>query len=200
MLGYEDGEEMSFQELEYIVNRIRSNVDLALTVDLEAGYSRNPDEIAKHIINLSKLGVVGINLEDSLVKGSRSLVDADVFANLLKQLCVELSEQEIDIFINVRTDTFLLACPNPVEETIKRAQKYQVAGAHGLFVPCLEKADEIEKIIHEIQLPLNVMFMPNLPDFKTLQSLGVKRISMGNFLYHQINESLKKELGNIQKT
>lgn len=52
MLGYNDGEEISFRELEYIVERITKSVNLPLTVDLEAGYSRNPEEIAGNIIEL----------------------------------------------------------------------------------------------------------------------------------------------------
>lgn len=67
MLGYEDGEQMQFSELEYIVQRIVSTVQLPLSVDLEAGYSRDPKKIANHIERLYKIGVVGINIEDSLV-------------------------------------------------------------------------------------------------------------------------------------
>jgi len=52
MLGYQDGEEMSFDELEYIVERITSSTAIPLSVDLEAGYSREPGEIADHIRRL----------------------------------------------------------------------------------------------------------------------------------------------------
>ena len=41
MLGYEDGEEMTFSELSYIVERINANTQLPLSVDLEVGYSRD---------------------------------------------------------------------------------------------------------------------------------------------------------------
>ena len=61
MLGYRDGEEMSFSELEYIVQRILKSVAMPLTVDLEAGYSRNPAKIAAYIMRLADLGVVGVN-------------------------------------------------------------------------------------------------------------------------------------------
>ena len=37
MLGYEDGEEMSFDELFYVVSRIKTVSELPLSVDLEAG-------------------------------------------------------------------------------------------------------------------------------------------------------------------
>ena len=42
MLGYEDGEEMSFDELFYVVSRIKTVSEPPLSVDLEAGYARQP--------------------------------------------------------------------------------------------------------------------------------------------------------------
>ncbi len=68
MLGYQDGEVMDFSELLYIVQRISVNTKLPLSVDLESGYSRNPLVITEHIRQLAAVGVVGINLEDSIVK------------------------------------------------------------------------------------------------------------------------------------
>lgn len=196
MLGYEDGEEMSFSELEYIVGRIVASVKLPLSVDLEAGYSRDPDEIVSNIQKLVKLGVVGINIEDSLViNGKRELVDAEKFSELLRIICSKIDDS---VFINVRTDTFLLACPNPVEQTILRASIYKDAGADGLFVPCIVKASDIKAVIKEINLPLNVMCMPGLPEFQVLEELGVKRISMGNFVFNKMVDQLQIELGKIR--
>jgi len=205
MLGYQDGEEMSFAELEYIVKRMLDNINIPLSVDLEAGYSRDPNQIVNHILKLARMGVVGINIEDSLVekKGGlaiRSLVPKEEFSESLKQICTQLKESKIDVFINVRTDTFLLGCENPVAETIKRAHDYEAAGADGLFVPCIVKRDDIEAIIKEIQLPLNVMCMPDLPAFDVLHQLGVKRISMGNFVFNKLLQVQEKELQSIQQT
>jgi 2-methylisocitrate lyase-like PEP mutase family enzyme len=45
MLGYEDGEEMSFDELLYIVSRIKAVSELPLSVDLEAGYGATTSHI-----------------------------------------------------------------------------------------------------------------------------------------------------------
>lgn len=197
MLGYEDGEEISFQELEYIVKRIVQSVDLPLTVDLEAGYGQHPTEIAENIIRLAALGVVGVNIEDSIVDGKRYLLDADSFNDKLRAVCNILKQQKRELFINVRTDTFLLNLANPVEETIKRAIKYQKAGANGLFVPCIEKVEDIRAVVKGTTLPLNVMCMPSLPDFELVQDLGVKRISMGNFVFNKTSNLLKEELNRI---
>ncbi|CAM3862320.1 isocitrate lyase/phosphoenolpyruvate mutase family protein [Xenorhabdus thuongxuanensis] len=75
-LGYEDGEAMSFDELLYIVSRIKSISDLPLSVDVEAGFGRTANEITTNLKRLSQLGVVGINLEYSkVINGIRQLFD-----------------------------------------------------------------------------------------------------------------------------
>ncbi|MEL6483918.1 MAG: isocitrate lyase/phosphoenolpyruvate mutase family protein, partial [Bacteroidota bacterium] len=128
MLGYADGEEISFEELKYVLERIVKNVDLPLSVDLEAGYGTTSEEIAANIRALMGLGVVGINLEDSKVThGKRSLLACDVFSGLLKDVIAQLKSDKQDVFINVRTDTFLLGLDNALEETLIRAKAYQKA-------------------------------------------------------------------------
>lgn len=197
MLGYEDGEQMTFEELEYLVSRISSSVSIPLTVDLEAGYSRDPKIVVDHIKRLAQLGVVGINIEDSTVNDDREIRDAEEFAQFISVISNQLSRQNIEIFINVRTDTFLLNLPNAIEETISRARMYQQSGANGLFVPCLVDLDNIARLIAAIELPLNVMCMPTLPDFNTLSQIGVSRISMGNFVYERMIASLEKDMKSI---
>ena len=195
MLGYEDGEGMRFDELLYIVTRIRAVTDLPLSVDLEAGYSDTAQGIAKHIHRLAALGVVGINLEDShVVNGVRQLDDAGEFADRLQQL----SQACPGIFLNVRTDTFLLNTDSALRETLSRGHRYAASGANGYFVPCVTRPEDIAAIARDIALPLNVMCIPGLADFATLTELGVRRISMGNFVYGALLTQLKDLLNGVQ--
>ena len=85
-LGKEDGENISFENLLSIVDIIGKSTTLPLTVDIEAGYGHTPEAIAGNIIKLTNLGVVGINIEDSIVvKGERQLCDQVVFAKRLEK-------------------------------------------------------------------------------------------------------------------
>jgi len=200
MLGYEDGEQMSFSELIYIVKRIMRNTELPVTVDIETGYSNDPKEIASHIKILSDLGVVGINIEDSNVLNERTLINADDFAKKLSEIKKELAKENVSIFINVRTDTFLLGIENTLEECVERIKLYESVGADGIFVPCIEKEEDIIAVIKSTELPVNVMCMPNLPDFDMLSKLGVKRISMGNFMFDKINNHFESTLNSVLQT
>jgi 2-methylisocitrate lyase-like PEP mutase family enzyme len=181
-LGYEDGEQMSFSDLLFIVERIRKCVAIPLTVDIEFGYGNTITEIANNIILLEKLGVVGINIEDSFFENTeRKLKDSVQFSQLLHEVKNILNQQNKSIFINVRCDAFLLNIPNALQIAAERIKKYEEAGADGIFLPCITKESDITTIVSETTLPLNVMCMPELPNFEILEKIGVKRISMGNF-------------------
>lgn len=194
LLGYADGEQISFSELEFIVKRIAKNTNLPLSVDLEAGYSRNPVEIADHIKRLADMGVVGVNFEDSVVGDGRALMDGDDFARILTGVNGILQKDNVDMFMNVRTDSFLLGNDNAIEESKKRISLYEDAGASGIFVPCIQEASDIKEIVASTSLPVNVLYMPSLPDFDTLNELGVKRISMGSFLFNQMYSNYEKSV------
>jgi 2-methylisocitrate lyase-like PEP mutase family enzyme len=196
MLGYEDGEGMSFDELLFIVARIRAVTTLPLSVDLEAGYGDTPQEIVKNSQRLAHLGVVGINLEDSRVAdGVRQLEDASLFAGK----CQAVAQSCPDIFLNVRTDTFLLNTENALRETVCRGRLYAEHGAKGFFVPGVTRSEDIAAIARNVALPLNVMCMPDLPDFGTLATLGVRRISMGNIAHAALQAQLTHLLCTIQE-
>ncbi len=197
-LGYADGEQMSFEEYLFVIRLIRKSVDLPLSVDLEWGYGKDAAEITENIKQLSEAGVVGINIEDSIIQnGKRSLVDANAFAKKLGEINQYLTSLGVKMFINVRCDTFLLNVPNPVEESMTRMMAYQQTGVHGLFFPCITNLTDIKALVQKTKLPISVMCMPGLPDFIQLHDAGVKRISMGNFLNQSVYQQLEKHITTI---
>lgn len=196
-LGYQDGEEMSFEEMLFIVKRILSNTALPLTVDLEAGYSRDLQEVCRHIETLANLGIAGINLEDSIVVEQRTLVSENHFTSFLKGISTFIKQTCPAVFLNVRTDTFLLKVDHPLQETIQRGKQYTLAGADGIFVPGVVAEADIMPLVKALSIPLNVMAMPKLPDFSVLEQWGVKRISMGNWAFEQLEQALENTLTNI---
>jgi 2-methylisocitrate lyase-like PEP mutase family enzyme len=185
-LGYPDGENLPFEELLRITKRITDVVDIPLTVDMEAGYSRDLQGILENIEKLRDCGAVGINLEDTLPGAKRTLVPAASFAKTVVAVAGHIKKKKLNIFLNIRTDAFLLGLPNALEETQNRIKFYQEAGADGIFVPCITDINDIAGIVQSTSLPINVMCMSDLPGFKVLESLGVKRISMGGFFFNKI--------------
>jgi 2-methylisocitrate lyase-like PEP mutase family enzyme len=199
-LGFEYGEELSFETLLTIVKQIISKINIPLSVDIEGGYSRNINKIIENIISLQKIGVVGINIEDSVVENSiREILPKDDFANILQEIKKSLKEKNIDIFINARTDYFIMGLDNPLEETIKRVKLYSQNGADGIFIPYIEDIEDIKEIVKYTSLPINVMSMPNLSSFDILQKVGIKRVSQGPFIYKNLMENFKNKLETINK-
>lgn len=198
MLGYTDGEEMSFSELLYIVKQIVAHVSIPLSVDLEGGYGRDPSEIINHIEQLHELGVAGINIEDSLVTKKREIRSIDDFCNVISAIKNGMRNGNIGMFLNVRTDAFLLGVEKPLEETLKRITAFEKTGADGIFIPCITDEDDIKAIVSSTKLPVNVMCMPELPSFQVLTGLGVRRISMGNFLYSSMTRYIENAIQAVQ--
>ncbi|MBK7105091.1 MAG: isocitrate lyase/phosphoenolpyruvate mutase family protein [Ignavibacteriae bacterium] len=197
-LGYDDGENISFEEYFNLVKKISKNTNIPLSVDLEAGFGNDIDTIFSNIKRLSEIGIAGINIEDSIVKNSkRSILSSEIFTEKLNQLCKKLNAEKINIFVNVRTDTYLLNLENKLIETKKRIHMYESANIHGIFIPCIINICEIEELVNLTKLPINVMCMPNLPDFKTLNDIGVKRISMGNFINDFVYTQMESKMNEI---
>jgi 2-methylisocitrate lyase-like PEP mutase family enzyme len=196
-LGYEDGEKMPFEEYYMLINRIVNSTSLPLSVDLESGFGATDDVVIENLCRLSEIGVVGINIEDSAVTNSgRNFVNSNSFTNKLNAIRNALNSKNIAMFINVRCDAFLLNVPNKVEEAKARIQLYETANIDGIFLPCITDENEIADIVGSIKSPLNVLGLPTLPDFDTLQKLGVKRISIGNY----VNEFIYKEMEKVCHT
>jgi 2-methylisocitrate lyase-like PEP mutase family enzyme len=193
-LGYEDGEKISFEELFFIVKRILANVNIPVSVDMEAGYSNDIKEVIKNIEKLHDTGVVGINLEDS---AERQLIPADKFSKKLNTIKNHLVKNNIKIFINARTDAFLFGVPSALEVTLERIKAYENAGADGIFVPFIADKAEIKKVTAATSLPINVLCVPNLPSFETLAELGVGRISLGSSAFRATNTSFENLIKNI---
>jgi 2-methylisocitrate lyase-like PEP mutase family enzyme len=190
-LGYEDGQSMPFDELLYMVTRIRAVSNLPLSVDMEAGYGDSAEEITANLKRLAQTGVSGVNLEDSrVINQVRQLDDASAFSATLKSVCNALKSEGYGLFMNVRTDTYLLGHERALQETLLRGQLYKAAGADGLFVPCLTSEIDMSLIAESIALHLNVMCMPDLPSFGRLKLAGVSRISMGNFVHSALQSKL----------
>jgi 2-methylisocitrate lyase-like PEP mutase family enzyme len=185
--GAEDGEKMTFSEYLAVVAIITRSVRIPVTVDLETGYGKDVAQILNNVIQLANLGVCGINIEDSSIKqGERSLKDPQEFALLISSLKQRLSESKKEVFINIRTDAYILNVPNKENETLTRIDLYNHSGADGIFVPCLTREEDIAEVVKRSRLPLNVMAIGGLPSFQRLNTLGVRRVSMGPFMFHKV--------------
>jgi 2-methylisocitrate lyase-like PEP mutase family enzyme len=147
--GYCDGEAIPIALAEQIVGRIATTIDAPLTVDFEGGYGEDDDELAGYIARLIDLGLICINFEDRVVKGS-GLYDIARQAERIATIRDTAEERGVKLFINSRTDVFFEYgedAASAVPEALERARAYAGAGASGLFIPGLTDAALIGRII-----------------------------------------------------
>jgi 2-methylisocitrate lyase-like PEP mutase family enzyme len=192
-LGYDDGEKMTFVDYLFVIKRMLAVVKVPLTVDVETGYGVSDDEIAANIIRLAELGVAGINIEDSTITtDGRNLKDPALFAKTISHIKTSLNSRDLDLFVNLRCDTHILNVPDKQKETIRRLKLYNSSRADGIFIPCIIDEQEIAEVVTCSGLPINVMVIPNLPGIDRLETLGVKRVSMGPFMFQKIYAGINR--------
>jgi 2-methylisocitrate lyase-like PEP mutase family enzyme len=193
--GYRDGEVIPIEFAEQLVARIAATVDVPVTMDFEGGYSEDNGELAANISRLLGLGVIGINFEDRVVKGS-GLYEVDWQARRLAAIRKAAEQTGVNLFINARTDLFLSQGRDPAQsvgEALDRAKAYAAAGASGFFIPGLSNDVLIGRICEGVTLPVNVMVMDGVPSNDRLSKLGVSRISYGPIPYINAMSALQQE-------
>jgi 2-methylisocitrate lyase-like PEP mutase family enzyme len=193
--GYGDGEAIPIELAEQIVGRIAATVDIPVTVDFEGGYSEDDGELAANISRLLDLGVIGINFEDRIVKGS-GLYSVDRQARRIAAIRKAAEQKGVDLFINARTDVFFEHgedAAQAVSEALGRAKAYGAVGASGFFIPGLVDDALIGRICKSVTLPVNVMVMDGVPSNGRLSELGVTRISYGPIPYIRAMRALGQE-------
>jgi 2-methylisocitrate lyase-like PEP mutase family enzyme len=193
--GYRDGEAIPVELVEHVAARIVATIDVLVTVDFEGGYSDVDDGLAGNVARLLDLGVIGINFEDRVVKGS-GLYDIARQVERIAAIRETAEKSGAGFFINARTDLFLgqgRDAAQSIGEALDRAKAYADAGASGFFVRGLTDAALIGRICEGAPLPVNVMVMNGVPANDELAKLGVARISYGALPYIRAMSDLQQE-------
>jgi 2-methylisocitrate lyase-like PEP mutase family enzyme len=181
--GYPDGQAMPVGEMLAAISRMAAAVAVPLTADLEAGYGLEPETLVDRLI---ASGAVGLNLEDTDRAGDPTrMVGAERQAAYIAGVRAAADDAEVPLVINARIDSFLRGDGTPAErldDAIARGRAYLEAGADCVYPIWLTDAIAIERIVRELDAPLNVLLRPGAPSVERLAALGVRRISVGGGL------------------
>jgi len=198
-LGYPDSQVIKLSEMVNVINAIVKAVNVPVTVDFEAGYGNNTDEVIESVKKIIDTGIVGINIEDSLDLNP-VLIDVDEFCERISAIR-ELSDSlGFHLVINARTDSFYTSsgsASQKTSESIRRGNKYREAGADCIFVQPVWDKETISTLVKEIDAPLNILANPGNsgglpPSVDELQELGVARLSLGSGLMKATLSLIKK--------
>jgi len=198
-LGYPDSQVIQLSEMIESITGIVNGVQAPVTVDIEAGYGSDLNEIIDSVKKIIATGIVGINIEDSL-NLSPTLIDATEFCERISAIRVLSDSLGFHLVINARTDSFYVASGSPqdkLRESIKRGNKYREAGADCIFVQPVWEKEMISTLVREINAPINILSNPTMGSglplsISQLQDLGVARVSLGSSLMKATLALIKK--------
>lgn len=180
--GYEDGEHIPFEFLLTIVSQIVKSVGVPVTVDIETGYAGDRETLKSNIRRLIAAGVAGINFEDSDVR-SRELVPVEEQVEQLKLIARAAERENTRLFINARTDVFLVSAglseSQKLALAIERGRAYVEAGADSVYPIFVREEETIATLVAALKVPVNILARAGAPDLDVLQRLGVSRVSFG---------------------
>ncbi|HEY7461675.1 MAG TPA: isocitrate lyase/phosphoenolpyruvate mutase family protein [Gemmatimonadota bacterium] len=158
--------------------------DLPVAADLENGYGHGPEAAAETIRLAAEVaGLVGGSIEDATGDPGRPIYD---FEHAVERVAAAAEAARVFPFPFVlvgRAENFLHGRPD-LDDTIRRLQAFEAAGADALYAPGLTRAEDIRTVCAAVSKPVNVLAGLKNASFSVaeLAALGVRRISVGSAL------------------
>jgi len=175
-LGKKDGEVTLEEKLTHCA-LLANHLQIPVNVDFEDGYANDPESMLANIARLAQTGVAGYSIED-YSRDSRKIYDFQ-FAVERVQAAAAAGHK---LLLTARAENLIRGI-NDLDDTIKRLQAFEAAGADVLYAPGLSTIEQIELVCQSVSRPVNVL-APFLKQFSVqeLGEAGAKRISIGGAL------------------
>jgi 2-methylisocitrate lyase-like PEP mutase family enzyme len=180
--GRPEGQVSRDQVLDHC-REIVSATDLPVSADLENGFGDGPDAVAETIRDAAATGLAGCSIEDHTGRPENPIFAFDLAVERIQAAAESCQALDGDFVLTARAENFLWGRPD-LDDTIRRLQAFEKAGADVLYAPGLRDLETIRTVCSAVSKPVNViMGMPGTVfDAKALSEAGVKRISVGSAL------------------
>jgi 2-methylisocitrate lyase-like PEP mutase family enzyme len=156
---------------------------LPVNADLENGYADEPRAAAEIIRLAAEAGVVGGSIEDATGRAERPIYD---FALAVERIhaAVEVARSLPFAFMLTARAENMNQGRLDLDETIRRLQAFEKAGADVLYAPGLRDLATIRAVTSAVSKPVNVVMSHGDPSLTLvdLAGAGVKRVSVGGSL------------------
>jgi 2-methylisocitrate lyase-like PEP mutase family enzyme len=183
ILGRRDGEVTRDEALA----QARGIVDattLPVSADLEKGFGDAPADTAETIRRAAAAGLVGGSIEDATGDKTRPLYDLSHATERVAAAAQAARALAFPFTLTARAENFLRGNPD-LDDTIKRLQAFERAGADVLFAPGLPDLAAVRTVCAALSKPFNFMAGIKGKSFTVteLEAAGVRRISLATSLY-----------------
>ena len=192
---------MTREELIANCREIAEATDLPVNADLENGYADDPDEAATIIRLAADAGVVGGSIEDATCDPAKPIYDFDLAVERVAAAVRVAHALPFPFTLTARAENFFRGV-NDLDDTIRRLQAYEQAGADVLFAPALPSLDAVRTVCASLTKPVSFMATIKGKAYSVaeLQAAGVRRISTATSLYRAAMGALREAGREIQET
>ncbi|HEY0920251.1 isocitrate lyase/PEP mutase family protein [Devosia sp.] len=170
--------------------------DLPVSADLENGFGDRPEDAAETIQQAAEVGLVGGSIEDATGNPSAPIYDFALAVERVAAAVEAARRLPFPFTFVARAENFLHGRPD-LDDTIRRLQAYEAAGADVLFAPGLPSLAAIRDVCASVGKPVNVVIGSVNYPLVELAAAGVKRVSTGSSLARAALQGLRGAAGEI---
>lgn len=158
--------------------------DLPVSADLGNGFGDDPAVVAETIGLAAGAGLVGGSIEDATGNPQKPLYDLAYATERVAAAAEAAKLLPFPFTLTARAENFVRDHPN-LDDTIKRLQAFEKAGADVLFAPGLPDLATVRAVCAAVAKPVNFMAGIKGKSFTVaeLAAAGVRRISLAASLY-----------------
>ena len=160
--------------------------DLPVAADLENGFGDSPKAAAETIRLAAEVaGLVGGSIEDASGDPSHPIYDFQHAVERVAAAAEAAHALPFPFVFVARAENFLHGRKD-LDDTLRRLQAFEAAGADALYAPGLTTEDEIRTVCSSVTRPVNLLFglSGGMGKFSVadVAAMGVRRISLGSAL------------------
>ncbi len=182
-LGRRDGQVTREEALAHAA-AIVAATELPVSADLEKGFGDAPADAAETIRRAAEIGLAGGSIEDASGSKERPLFDLAHAAERVAAAAEAARRSGSGFVLTARSESFLRGNPD-LDDTIRRLQAFEKAGADVLMAPGLPDLAAVRAVCAALTKPVNFMAGIKGKSFSVaeLEAAGVRRISLATSLY-----------------
>src|SRR5687768_15476988 len=179
-LGRRDGQVTREEALAH-ARAIVEATDLPVSADLEKCFADEPAAAAETIRLAAGVGLVGCSIEDATRDKVYDFAHAVDRVAAAARIARSLS---FPFTLTARAENFVRGKPD-LEDTIRRLQAFEKAGADVLMAPGLPDLESVRKVCASLSKPFNFMAGIKGKSFSVseLEAAGVRRVSLATSLW-----------------
>lgn len=183
-LGRVDGTlTVSREEVLENCRQICAATPLPVSADLENLYADEPRAAAEMIRLAADTGLVGGSIEDATGSEDERIYEFSLAVERVHAAVEVARSLPFPFTLTARAEN-LIQGRNDLDDTIRRLQAYEKAGADVLYAPGLRDIATIRTVTSSVTKPVNVVMTHGDPSLTLadLAAAGVKRVSVGGSL------------------